>query len=391
MNTRLKIFLQAFLLPAIAFLGIKYLYPKLPNLDVLKTYQLTASLILGLVLVSLLLLRFTVFQLLDWDLPRLSARIAFLSMVPALFFFIIYIQNYRENTFSCEKYPQIRFVQGNVQTDMGQSLLKDYYEATKETFDDLKTSTGKCAALQELFIWNSSDLWTGDSIKRNEERLLHFLVFALVCLMTSLFFFLEAQAVWIGDKTDSLKVEAAKPKSTSLHVTRSSDSVQESMLSDTPGQLEAKFRVFIAADRVDIDFEKQLRQHLAVLNRNYALRIESSNSLLVGAEITPRRERVLEQADLIVILASASYVYNHSEELKSILQRQPPKNHIIPILVRSFHVSSSALSEMQILPRDGVPIDEHRHLDSVWTEVVTEIRAVLNKIEEKIRSASDED
>ncbi len=106
------------------------------------------------------------------------------------------------------------------------------------------------------------------------------------------------------------------------------------------------------------------------------------HKVLPGGELRLERLRQMQQADVILILLSPDFLGQddcHQRALEA-LSLRPRGTVVIPILLRPVAgLDGPPLSELQLLPRNGVPISRWRKRDDAWEHICNEMRTLLER------------
>lgn len=125
-------------------------------------------------------------------------------------------------------------------------------------------------------------------------------------------------------------------------------------------------KIFIIYAREDEQFRKELKEQLVPLERSGQIDVWTDRELIAGDPWEPLIKKNLKTADVILILVSKDYFnsdYIHEVEIKEAIQRhQAGQAKIIPIIVRHCGWEDDpVLSQLQVLPMDGLPV-----VDKYW-------------------------
>lgn len=92
----------------------------------------------------------------------------------------------------------------------------------------------------------------------------------------------------------------------------------------------------------------------------------------------------LEAAHIIVLLISADYLasdFTYSIEMKRALDRQREgRAVVIPVILPPCAWQRTPLRQIQVLPRDGMPITEHDNRDQAWSDLTREIEQLARDL-----------
>lgn len=104
------------------------------------------------------------------------------------------------------------------------------------------------------------------------------------------------------------------------------------------------------------------------------------HKVLPGGELQVARLRSMQEADLILLLLSADFLSTNDcfEQTLAALRERERDAVVIPILLRPVATTETLpLGQLQVLPRNGVPVIRWRRRDDAWEHICKEIRTVL--------------
>jgi len=148
--------------------------------------------------------------------------------------------------------------------------------------------------------------------------------------------------------------------------------------------------LFYSYSRIDEPFRIKLEEHLAVLRRENIIREWHDNMILPGEEWDESIKKKLEEADVIMLLVSSSFLasdYINNVEIKKAIERHN-KNEaiIIPIICRECDWENSILGKFQALPKNAKPINLWHDEDASYNNIVKGLRRII-----KSKSPKSED
>ena len=142
-------------------------------------------------------------------------------------------------------------------------------------------------------------------------------------------------------------------------------------------------RVFFSYSHDDEQYRDLLEKHLAPLKHQGLIESWHDRRILAGAEVDQEIDQQLEQADVILLLISASFLaspYCYSIEMRRAMERHAAREAtVIPIIVRPCHWQSSPFGSLLALPRDGKPITTWSNFDEAYTDVVQQVSKVVER------------
>lgn len=146
--------------------------------------------------------------------------------------------------------------------------------------------------------------------------------------------------------------------------------------------------VFIIYAREDEPFRAELKKQLLPMERSGMLRVWTDRELIAGDHWEPEIKRQLQNADLILMLVSSDYFdsdYIHAVELREAIERhERGEARVVPVIVRPCAwETDTVVNSLQVLPTDGVPVNDTRHWhtrEAAWVDVVRGVRRTLQQL-----------
>jgi hypothetical protein len=137
-----------------------------------------------------------------------------------------------------------------------------------------------------------------------------------------------------------------------------------------------------AKESQDDTLASQLKKHLAILERQRMIKVWKE----VGAGLTVEEEtsKQIQGSAIILLLLSVDFFNDKAciDDLTQAIElHQKDENaaFVIPVLLRTTLMGSTALTKLKMLPSDKYPVT-HRHwenIDEAFTKVVSEIKKVV--------------
>lgn len=142
-------------------------------------------------------------------------------------------------------------------------------------------------------------------------------------------------------------------------------------------------RVFFSYSHDDEEQRNQLEKHLALLKRQGLVESWHDRRILAGEPLDDAIDAELEQADVVLLLVSASFIasdYCYSREMGRAIERhQRGEARVIPVIVRNCDWHSAPFGKLKAVPKDGKPIASWANPDDAYTDVAREIRALVER------------
>ena len=150
---------------------------------------------------------------------------------------------------------------------------------------------------------------------------------------------------------------------------------------------EKPIKLFYSYAHEDEKFREELEKHLSILKRNGMISEWHDRQLKAGIEWESEINRNIEDADIILLLASSDFLssdYCYNIEIqKAFEQFASGKSRIIPIILRPCRWELSPFSKLQVLPKDAVPIVLWQNQDEAWLNIVKCIQITCEEIKNK--------
>jgi hypothetical protein len=154
-------------------------------------------------------------------------------------------------------------------------------------------------------------------------------------------------------------------------------------------------KVFFSYSHDDEEYRDQLEKHLAALKRQGLIESWHDRRISAGAEIDDAIDKNLEEADVILLLVSASFIaseYCYGVELQRGLERhRAGEVTVIPVIVRPCDWHKLPFGTLKAVPRDGKPITTWPNFDEAYADITREVRAVVEAKPQQKSSAAARD
>lgn len=138
--------------------------------------------------------------------------------------------------------------------------------------------------------------------------------------------------------------------------------------------------VFLSYSHEDEDLRHKLDQHLEILKRQGTISIWHDRMIAPGQERAEEINEKLEEANIILLLISASFLaseYCYGIEMKRAWERHNSSEaKIIPIILQPCYWEGAPFSKLQVLPRDAKPVTKWLNQDEAFKEIALGISEV---------------
>lgn len=119
-------------------------------------------------------------------------------------------------------------------------------------------------------------------------------------------------------------------------------------------------RLFVSYSHEDARLHAALEDHLAGLRRAHIVDSWSDGRILPGQEWRKAIQREMDEADIFLLLVSASFLASdfcyEQEMLRALARHQRGEAVVIPVLLRPVEWSTTPFAELQCLPKNALPV-----------------------------------
>lgn len=146
-------------------------------------------------------------------------------------------------------------------------------------------------------------------------------------------------------------------------------------------------KVFISYAHKDESFKDNLEEHLSSLKRRGVIDAWSDREIIAGQEWENEIDENLSEANIILLLISSSFNnsdYCSSKEVSIAIQNhREGKAVVIPIILRPCDWHDMPFSDLQGLPKDGVPVSKWDDEDEAWLNVIDGLKKAIKAFNDK--------
>ncbi len=143
-------------------------------------------------------------------------------------------------------------------------------------------------------------------------------------------------------------------------------------------------RLFLSYAHADEAFASDLRAHLAPLRDEDVLVDWYDRELIPGSGWGTEIRTRLETSNLVVALVSSDFLasqYAQREELPRAFElHRQGRLALIPVIIRNCLWRTLPLAQLQVLPKDGMPVDSWSSRDDAFVSVVTGIESAARQL-----------
>jgi len=139
-------------------------------------------------------------------------------------------------------------------------------------------------------------------------------------------------------------------------------------------------RLFVSYSHRDEEFREELANHLKIFERMELIEQWHDRRIVPGDAWRGEIDIHLTNADIVLLLVSPDFVasdYCCDVEMKAALSGRA---RVIPIIVRDCKWDLAEFASLQILPRNGRPVQQSRPRDRAWRQIADELESIIKTI-----------
>ena len=140
-----------------------------------------------------------------------------------------------------------------------------------------------------------------------------------------------------------------------------------------------QINIFIAYSRTDTAYLQKIKKYLKVFERRKEITIWYDGEIVAGEFWNKSITKKLESADMILLLVSADSLasdYFHQKEMLKALERHLVEVLVVPIILKDC-LWEDDLGDIQVLPKDGVPIVKWKYESEAYTNIARGVKASI--------------
>lgn len=156
-----------------------------------------------------------------------------------------------------------------------------------------------------------------------------------------------------------------------------------------------RIEIFFSYAQKDQELLSELQAHLGALRRQDYISVRFHYEVSAGMEWRHEIERHLDAAQIILLLISPDFMdseYCYGIEMKRAMDRhEQGMASVIPILLRPCQWEKTPIAQLDILPRNHIPLVEFQDPDEAFCDIAKELRYVVeNSLINKRRDEGNE-
>ena len=141
--------------------------------------------------------------------------------------------------------------------------------------------------------------------------------------------------------------------------------------------------VFYSYSHKDEKMREKLETHLKSLAKQKLIADWHDRKILASNEWRNEIDKHLESAHLILLLISPDFLasdYCYHIEMKKALKRNEMKEaKVVPIILRHCNWRNTDFAELQVLPKDGLPVTMWKPRDSAYLNIVEGLEKLIHE------------
>ena len=149
-----------------------------------------------------------------------------------------------------------------------------------------------------------------------------------------------------------------------------------------------KIKVFLSYSHEDEDYKNKLEKHLSVLKRNNIIETWNDRKIVAGEEWDKKIKEELENSQIILLLVSVDFLnsdYCYDIEITRAKEKHDNNEAIvIPIILRKCDWLETSFSNLQALPKDGIPIKSFSDEDDAFFSICEGIKKAVTELKKRI-------
>ncbi|NUO02794.1 MAG: toll/interleukin-1 receptor domain-containing protein [Saprospiraceae bacterium] len=151
-------------------------------------------------------------------------------------------------------------------------------------------------------------------------------------------------------------------------------------------------KIFISYSKSDNDLLQEFIRHLAVLKMHGMIEPWYDAAIDPGETWDQEIKTRLYEADIILMLLSSGFMatqYIWEVDVKTAMERRAQGQvRVIPVVLRACDWQSTVFGQIQVLPKNGMPVFKWADRDEAWLDVVQGIRRIIEKMNEELLPVS---
>lgn len=157
------------------------------------------------------------------------------------------------------------------------------------------------------------------------------------------------------------------------------------LLKQLPSFKPKGIKIFISCSDSNQEYLKEFRSHLKVLERVGLVKSCHDRLISSGTEWKGQVDENLNQADVILLLLSASFIeseYCLDVEINRALTRHENKEAlVVPILIKPVVWSDLPFSRLQFLPSNGQSVSTWSNRDLAWVDITEGLKVAIRELQ----------
>ena len=146
--------------------------------------------------------------------------------------------------------------------------------------------------------------------------------------------------------------------------------------------------LFYSYSHVDEDYRDELQKHLATLRNNGLINEWHDRRIGAGDDLNEEIDKHMESAHIILLLYSPDFIDSKAcgKEVEKAMQlREEKQVVVIPVILRVCPWLDNPVSDLMVVPKDGIAISKWPNKDEAWQDVYNRIKEKVEGIRSQIK------
>lgn len=148
-----------------------------------------------------------------------------------------------------------------------------------------------------------------------------------------------------------------------------------------PGRVKEKNKIFLLHSQADESYKRKLQIALSPLTRQGFIEVQDLNKILAGGIWEESVKEMVEDANVILLLISSDFIASkfYDTRIMDLIWKKHSSSsaRVIPIIIRPCNWELLPIKNLNVLPKNKIPLSKFENIDEGLTELVDEINEVI--------------